>query len=566
MQVQSSKGKAERPAIVAMIIFVAALVVRLAYLHQFAASPFFDPELTTLAMLAYDKMAVAIASGDWLGRGVFEILPGYGYALGAIYTVFGRNLAIAYFFQALLGAAIVVFAYLLALRVADKRVALITAIAGVLSQTLVFHTGMLTGDTLAAFLVMLMLLVVHYAIDRGNILYFLAAGILAGFGTITRGTPALFVLLFIPWYAIAGRRNLLRKVLPNLAALVFGAILIVAPITVRNYVVGDDFVLVTAHDGMNVYLGYNPKARGWYQALPELRGSTEMMSADARAIAEKSAGKKLRPSEVSAYWKGKAADFIISNPSRALYLAGEKVAVFFNHFDLADLISLESMKKLSWILDRGLIPIGLVLPFAMVGMAVAVRRRRFGPLYIFVAANLMAVIITVANARYRLTSVPVFLIFGGTSIVWVKDNIKSKKRVAIWVLGLILCFVAVYRPIIVRERPSLNAYNLGSLYIRQGKMDLAVKELRKAVQLDPANIDARFRLGFAIFRLNRIDEAERELDALLRANPDYIDALNLMGDISLHRGNKEKALEYWQRSIEINPDQPRVKNIIRQNR
>src|SRR5437588_892663 len=60
-------------------IFAVAYLLRLAYLHQIAASPFFD--FLELDPRYYHDWAIAIAGGDWIGRRVFEQAPLYPYLM-----------------------------------------------------------------------------------------------------------------------------------------------------------------------------------------------------------------------------------------------------------------------------------------------------------------------------------------------------------------------------------------------------------------------------------------------------------------------------------------------------
>ena len=47
-----------------------------------------------------------------------------------------------------------------------------------------------------------------------------------------------------------------------------GAGLAVFPVTLRNYVIGDDLVLVSAQGGANFYIGNGPDARGTRRKPP----------------------------------------------------------------------------------------------------------------------------------------------------------------------------------------------------------------------------------------------------------------------------------------------------------
>ncbi|MCI0655755.1 MAG: FG-GAP-like repeat-containing protein, partial [Acidobacteria bacterium] len=54
-------------------------------------------------------------------------------------------------------------------------------------------------------------------------------------------------------------------------------------------------------------------------------------------------------------------------------------------------------------------------------------------------------------------------------------------------------------------------YNLGLLYAREGKNTEAVAALRKALEVQPANVSARFRLASSLLALGKKEEGEKEM-------------------------------------------------------
>src|SRR5262245_25386893 len=83
-------------------VFAVALAVRLVHLWQMSESPFFSVLMGDGR--SYDEWARRIAAGDWLGTDVYYQAPLYPYFLGAIYTLFGRDLFVARLCQAFVGA------------------------------------------------------------------------------------------------------------------------------------------------------------------------------------------------------------------------------------------------------------------------------------------------------------------------------------------------------------------------------------------------------------------------------------------------------------------------------
>ena len=86
-----------------------------------------------------------------------------------------------------------------------------------------------------------------------------------------------------------------------------------------------------------------------------------------------------------------------------------------------------------------------------------------------------------------------------------------------------------------------------------------IEELRKTIDLDKANLDARIKLGnyylaAAKGQAQFIDEAERLAKETLDRDPNNIEGHILMGSILFARGDKDKAFAELNHAIELNPN------------
>ncbi len=95
---------------------------------------------------------------------------------------------------------------------------------------------------------------------------------------------------------------------------------------------------------------------------------------------------------------------------------------------------------------------------------------------------------------------------------------------------------------------------LAQLSREAGKTADAVKYLRRVVELEPANADARLELGRALFESGDSEGALRETKALATAQPPNADALYNLGAIYGNLGNFEEARRYWRLAVSANPE------------
>ena len=72
-------------------------------------------------------------------------------------------------------------------------------------------------------------------------------------------TAAILASL-IPGVAIWLFYWLRKKAASAVVAFLLGAVLVIAPVTLRNYTIGGDFVLISYNGGVNFYLGNNANA------------------------------------------------------------------------------------------------------------------------------------------------------------------------------------------------------------------------------------------------------------------------------------------------------------------
>jgi tetratricopeptide (TPR) repeat protein len=84
-------------------------------------------------------------------------------------------------------------------------------------------------------------------------------------------------------------------------------------------------------------------------------------------------------------------------------------------------------------------------------------------------------------------------------------------------------------------------------------LDEAEKLIGKALAKEPDNVAYLDSMGWVVFRKGRLDEAFEYISKALEKDSPLPDAVILdhAGDIAAARGDKEEALRYWRRALEI---------------
>ena len=320
-----------------LLLLFAAFAVKLTVLTAFGNTLFGD--LLVLDMEDYDTWAMTVARGQLIGDTAFHGLPFYPYFLGLVYFLLGHSMFLVRFLQILIGSISCVLVFSIAKRLFSPAVGLITFCLMLLFKELYFYEMMLLPITLGIFFYLIIIALMFSVFDRPNTLKIAVLGILTGLSSLNRAYT-LFLLPVIPVMLWLFLDKGSKKKYPYIICFMLFAFMAIAPATIHNYMASRDFVPVTAHGGMNLYIGNNPASDGTsVKVLFAVGvGSKELMH-DMKLLAEKELARTLKPSEVSAFWQAKTLEFAGKNPGLFFRLLINKINVFFCGFDISDTIS-----------------------------------------------------------------------------------------------------------------------------------------------------------------------------------------------------------------------------------
>lgn len=536
-------------------IFALVLIVRLIALARLSSSSLLLP--SDGDMHFYDDWARRIVRGEWTDHLAFYGLPGYAYLLAFLYKIFGYSPFVPGLVQSCLDAGTALLVYKISACIfgdagAEKtrRTHIVGALAALGWAFFVPAEAYSIILMPTAWLVFVFWLLVWETIRTENApsaVRCLAYGIAIGL-TATAGATILFLVpLFL--VSILKRDAAASKRIAAAAALLFGLGLGTAPCWVHNAVVARDPVFLSAHSGINLWLGNNPDATG-YPHFPGLHAGQTPMLGDSVQIAESAAGRSLKRSEVSAYWSDKARAYVADNFGAWLKLMGRKIANFWNAFEYDDLGVIENMRAQGIILPG--LRFGFVAALAIPGIFLAVppwRKSRW--LLAAILLHLLAVIPIFITERYRLAIVPGLLIFAAFGIVacWRAVAGMQYRRCATYFALLVPACLFVTIP---RSDPALwatVAYNSGRLALEANDLARAEKDLDRAYAYAPRNPEVNFALGNLRLAQRNRPAAQSFYSTVLRIDPAHQGALNNLGVMALEDVRFAEAREYFRRAL-----------------
>lgn len=572
----------------AVYLFFAVFVLRLIVLARLTDSPFLLPAQGDMHF--YNEWAQRVARGEWTDGRAFYGLPLYAYLLAGLYSIFGLNPFMPGVLQAALDAGTAALLFKLGERVFRSEDADSVAApekAGPRRRHVApgFIIGLLAALAWAfylpaqsfsvilmptAWLVFVFWFVVWQVVRRSEFppwrwffLIGLCIGVTAmGVATILFLLPLVLAALAVKWSSAANGGGFVRSAMAALLVTA-GVGLGTSPAWLHNALVARDPVFLSAHSGVNLWIGNNPGANGYPRFPPGLRAGQQAMLQDSITGAEAAAGKPLPRSQVSAFWSAKAKAYIAENPTAWLKLLGVKVANFWNAFQYDDISIITSLRENGVTFPS--IRFGIVAALALAGIALAVAE--FPPSRWILAAILlhMASLLSVfITERYRLAAVPGLLLFAAFAVwrLWDAVIASRYKRVSVCVLLLLLSSILVSARRGDAELWALDAYNSGLQAFESNKLDVAERKLRLAYGYVPDNAELNFALGNLHFARSERDEAERFYRRTLELDRRHEGAWNNLGVLALDQQRWELAINFLNEALRASPKDPKTHYLL----
>ena len=102
----------------------------------------------------------------------------------------------------------------------------------------------------------------------------------------------------------------------------------------------------------------------------------------------------------------------------------------------------------------------------------------------------------------------------------------------------------------------------GIHHMDDGRMGPAVDAFTRAIEIRPEFAEGWNKRATAYYLMGDLDQSLHDCDEVIRRNPHHFGALSGYGLIYVQRGELERALEYFERALAINPNMPGVQQSI----
>lgn len=547
---------AARPLVLPFTIAAAALALRLLYIRQIQNTPL-DWGLVTDSSV-YERAARDIAAGNFAYSDYAIINPFYPFFAALFYRLFGFHNSILLLVQAVAEAASVLLIYYIAKHEFRAISATIASSAYALYRMAIFYSGIRIATTLEIFLA-LAFAALLLRLCRGHKTYhFVLPGLLGGILGQARANFFLVFGVVSLWLLLRRRRDSgTKSALTSVASLYAGLAIVLCLLSLRNYSVSGHASPFVNQSGLMFYIGNNPRATGFYTA-PAGIPHTPLAAVTASVyLAKRETGRDLTAAEASQYWFTKAMGFIRSHPAHEVRLLAKKLLLFFRKEEAPLNVVYDLAFQDVPLLRLPLVPFGLVAPLALVGVALAVMRRRASFLLIYLFSYVGSVIVFFISGRYRLPVLPVLLIFAGYGA----EELGRFAMARHWrALGLSLAALSGFALVSAYDlpfarytvNPAAHYGNLGATYFNRGFNDKAAGYFRKAIQMDSSYTSAYYTFGL-IYEKTRPDSAVALFQKTIALDPLHAKAHLHLGVLLAAGKEPEKAAEYFARTLALDP-------------
>ena len=509
--------------------------------------------------------------GIWTAAGIFGLALAvrviyqpffYPFFLSCVYAVTGGAVVAAKVVQSVLGAATCALTCVLGRRLFGRTTGIVAGLITAFYGPLIFYDAELLTAGWATFWSPVLVLLFLAARTRQNAWICLALGVAGGAGTLTRPEFLPYFLVGCVWLA----RALLaapagwRRRLARCAALPAGFALVTLPVATLNARLSGHFGFLPYSGGINLYLGNHPE--------PDKAATTVDFEWD-HLVRQPLREGITDAHERNRYFYRQTFAYAVHDPVGLLRRLLGKSLQLLTAREIPRSVNVYVVRRwsfvqtlLTWKVQGFGFPFGVLLPLALVGLAVGWRRVPV-PMALFLVLYSLGIVLVFVTARYRLPLVPLLAILaaaGGLALVrWV--SLRDWRSLSLAAVGCaaVALLAAWPGPFALEsdanDRGADMYLGLGHYHLIHGDRRAAAENYEKAIALDPGSVPALSALGALLTAMGRADEGRVHLERAWRLRPHLAATHNNYGLALLKTGCAPEAADRFREAISLEPDE-----------
>lgn len=331
----------------------------------------------------------------------------YPVYLALVYAAVGYHPLVARLAQVVVGGALQCWLiYLIGRRLVGSTAGLTAAGLAAFYGYFIYYSPALMTET---FFMVCVLWAIHVSLGLDHACGWqpwVQLGLALGLASLFRQSALLFVPFLLIWLFWQTRKAGVRA--RYLALPVATLAVMIAPWTIRNYLVYGQVLLLNSNSGYALYASNNPNlGTDWRNdevvvpVPPEFAGQNE--------------------AELNESLTQRGTEYILSDPMRYLWLTLDKSLEYLRFWPTRDSGLISNLNRV--------LSFGLYLPFMAIGLAISVGRwPKFALLYLFIVVHSGIHLLSWPSPRYRLPVDAVLMVFASLAFL----HLASKLRTGRW--------------------------------------------------------------------------------------------------------------------------------------
>ncbi len=550
--------------ILPIAIFTLAVTLRIIFLYQLRATPFFSNLFSDSQI--YHTLAWQIQHGELSLRSFF-MSPLYPYFIAIIHTLFGNEFFWVRFFQCVVGSVMAVVIYIIGKKIFGSIEGFAAGIIAASYSMFIFYDNSILIESLQALLLVLFYWSAIHLFEKGRKRDGIIFGAVGGLMIVMRASFILVLFAVLLYYIILEKKRSQKQKALNIIISITSVFIMILPWTIRNYSAEKDFVLITSSAGYNFYAGNNERSTGEY-FIPE--NIDISIDPNGHSFVEKTVGQKLHSSDVSAYWFHKSFQWIANYPFDFLKLFGKKMILFWNAAEIDQLgLSYDFFKnEYNTILDFPFPSFLFVATFAAIGFTFSIRRKvketSITMLVLMIGSYLVSIALFFVNGRFRVPVTPLLILLASCGIVQFFTALYREQWREIIYAGISAAVVLVFMTVgnfQVGQSFSEEYNKLGMISFDAKKYSEAQTYYQKALASGD-NTRIRLNLANAFAAAGMYQDADQEYQTVIESSPHNALAYFNFGNFALQVNQPKQAYLLWLRAIKEDTTlAPAYKNI-----
>lgn len=419
-----------------LLLFVTALALRVAYVVEYSNEIQIDYyTFDQTDNHTFHQWARSIAKGDWLcrdqihphhkwtaevaseeqwhdwygGQEVYHQAPLYPYIVGLLYALFDYDVFTIKLFQAIMGAATALLAFLTARHFFGRWTGFLAGALVAFSGFHFYYDAFILREGLITFLAIAFLFFAAKAFASDRKLIFFIAGLVLGLGVTAKPNAMLLVPIYLVALLIQYRKEAWVKKGLRIAVFSMGVVLPILPFSIRNVML-DCPALKLSTRGPTAFINGNLKGQSGTDWSPP--------PAETRKILYES-NYDLKPVIV------KTLKSYIEEPSEYVGTLWNKTKAFLGRLEIPNNTNYYLIRMVSKTLDVACVSFWFLASAALTGMLLLLPAlRRCWQLYTVTIILSLATIAFFIVARFRQPIVPLFAVFAAYAVIWFLKRLR----------------------------------------------------------------------------------------------------------------------------------------------